>query len=197
MLNDANRAAFDALPAVVTTERLTLRYLTPADITPSYLSWFQDEEVIRFLEVRDLNRQRAIDHLEAGAQEHEYRVYAICWTATGEHVGNIKLGSINWFHGYSDLVTVIGDRSAWGKGVAREAIAASIRLAFGPLDLRKVSASIYSNNVRSIRAYTEGGCVVEAHLRGQLLSDGKPVDRVMIGCFNPKFFPGARERSSS
>ena len=88
----------------------------------------------------------------------------------------------------SDLVTVIGDKNYWGMGLATEAIKLGIELAFSKHDIRKLSAGMYSDNVRSINAYIKAGFVIEAILRGQYLLNGKVLNRVCVACFNPKYF---------
>ena len=176
------------LPDGATSARLILRPLE-ADITPDYLSWFDDETVVQFLEVKGLKRQDSIDFLHRGDQTGLYRVYAICWRDTGEHIGNIKLGEIRWQHGVSDLVTVIGNRTRWAAGLGQEAIRLGTSLAFDQVGLRKLAGAAYADNVGSIKAYTRAGWVVEGWRRGHVLSQGKSTDMALLSCFNPKFFP--------
>jgi len=172
-----------------------LRPLEEADIDDRYLAWFADREVTRFLEARNITRDDALEHLRAGRSSGRWHMYAICRASDGRHIGNLKIGPIHPRHRVSDLVTVIGDREAWGQGFAREAIRAGIRIAFDELNLRKLSASIDSRNVGSIRAYEAAGFAVEASLPNQFMemSDGAPQlsDKVYVGCFNDAFDAGA------
>ena len=173
------------------SDRIVLRALLEADFTERYLGWFRDPEVTRFLDARDITHADALDHLEAGKAGNRWFLYAICLGEDARHIGNLKIGPIHWRHRVSDLVTVIGDRDAWGKGYAKEAIRAGIRIAFEELNLRKLSASIDSLNVRSIRAYQAAGFEMEAALPCQFLSisDGKAVlsDKIFVAAFNSEF----------
>lgn len=166
-----------------------LRPLTPDDVTDDYLAWFRDEAVTQFLEARNITRDDAIQFMNAGKAAGIRFMYAICEAATGKHIGNLKLGDINKETGVSDLVTVIGDRSAWGKGYATEAIREAIRMGFDELGVRKFSAGIYSSNIGSIKAYTRAGFIIEALLHAQQIRNGTVQDRVCIGAFNPRYFP--------
>lgn len=172
-------------------DRIVLRALLETDFTERYLGWFRDPEVTRFLDARDITRADALEHLQAGKVDKRWFLYAICLGEEARHIGNLKIGPIHWRHRISDLVTVIGDRDAWGKGYAREAIRAGIRIAFEDLGLRKLSASIDSLNARSIRAYQAAGFEMEAALPHQFLSisDGKPVlsDKIFVAAFNLEF----------
>lgn len=55
--------------------------------------------------------------------------------------------------------------------------------------MRKVSGGIASGNVGSIKAYTGADWVIEAIMKGHHLINEEPQDRIVVSCFNPKFFP--------
>lgn len=169
--------------------RVYLRPFVPDDVTESYLGWFRDPDVTRFLDARNISREDALDHLARGRKNNAWFQYAVCGRQDDRHVGNVKIGPIRWEHRVSDLVTVIGERSVWGLGHAREAIGLAIGIAFQEHGLRKLSASIDSLNTGSIRAYTAAGFEIEASLRDQFMGTegGRPVlsDKVYVSCFNP------------
>lgn len=165
-----------------------LRPLKPEDVTEAYLAWFQDTVVTEFLEARNITREAAIAFMEHGRADGIRFMYAICESTTGKHVGNLKLGDINKETGVSDLVTVIGDRSAWGKGYATEAIKQGMNLAFGEHDLRKLSGAIYEHNTGSVKAYLRAGWVIEGALHGHIVRDNLVQDRILVSAFNPRYF---------
>lgn len=172
-------------------EAIYLRPLKPEDIDETYLSWFRDEEVTTFLEARNITRDDAIAHLEAGRAAKTYMVYAIIHAQSGTHVGNLKLGPVNWKHGWGDCITVIGRRDFWGRGIATAAIREGIRIAFEELGLRRLSAGIAEGNHGSVTAYTRAGFVIEGRRNGQCIVNGEVRDLILIGCFNPRYFPDA------
>ncbi len=177
-----------------TQSRVFLRPLTEDDFTEKYLAWFADPEVTRFLEAENITREDAIDHLRQGRVNDAWRLYAICLTGSEQHIGNLKIGPIHWKHKLSDLVTIIGDRGVWGRGLAREAIRQGAQIAFEELGLRKLSASIDSANTGSIKAYTAAGFEVETSLKHQFMHPGPDgttlSDKVYVSCFNPDFSAG-------
>ena len=160
-----------------------LRPLTEADFTARYLAWFADPEVTRFLDARNISRADAIGHLRRGIETDSFRIYAICEAGTDLHVGNLKIGPMHHRHKTSDMITVIGERAAWGRGFARAAIRQGIDIAFRQLD---------SRNTGSIKAYTAAGFVVETSLKDHFIEtapDGDVVfsDKVYVACFNPRY----------
>jgi [ribosomal protein S5]-alanine N-acetyltransferase len=171
------------------TSRVYLRPMTADDVTDRYIAWFRDSKVVEFLDSSHFEKQDTIEYLRVGYETRGYFMNAVIDRASGLHIGNVKIGPINWKHRFSDLITVIGDRAFWGKGYATEAIRAGIALAFDQHDLRKLSAGVSSDNIGSLKAYTRAGFVVEGKLTGQFLIGDTVQDRIEIGCFNPKYFP--------
>jgi len=171
------------------TNRVYLRPLRTTDVNQNYLNWFNDPLVTKFLEIRgkDLSKKIVDKYIQEGRKSKTYYMYAICFSENKKHIGNLKIGPINKKHNFSDLVTVIGDREYWGKGLAVEAIKLGIEMAFKKYKIRKLSAGIYSGNKSSIKAYKKAGFVIEGKIKDQFIEDGKFHDKVIVGCFNPQY----------
>jgi RimJ/RimL family protein N-acetyltransferase len=163
-----------------------LRDLSPEDVDERYLSWFRDGVVTHFLSASNLSRQNVIDYIVEGRRSKTYHMLAICEMATGLHIGNLKIGPIDFTNENSDLVTLIGDRNYWGKGLATEAIAVGSQLAFDVYGIRKLCGSIISKNVGSIKSYTRAGWQIECIRKNHYKIDGELQDEIFVCCFNPK-----------
>jgi len=166
-----------------------LRPLKEEDVNEEYLSWFRDKEVTKYLGVDgdSLTVDIVKDYIKKGLDTKSYFMYAICLEENGKHIGNLKIGPIDYKHAYSDLITVIGDRTQWGKDLASEAIQLGIKLAFEKYNMRKLSAGIISGNIGSIKAYTKAGFIIEGTLKDQYVIDNEYQNRVLVGCFNPNY----------
>lgn len=167
---------------------ISVRPLEEADVNDSYLRWFSDGGVTEFLDSRKITKSEAVGYIRHGRESGDYFMFAIVAKSSGEHVGNLKVGPIQWAHGISDLVTVIGRSEYWGKGFAAQAIRLGTEIAFQQLNLRKLSGGIAEGNDGSVKAYTRGGWVIEGRLRGHHLINGDPRDRIVVSAFNRKFF---------
>ena len=163
--------------------RLSLRAIELADLNPTYLGWLNDPLVNRYLETRYLHQTMESLHRywEAHRDDPSSPWFAICLEANGQHIGNIKLGPIDWMHRRSEISLFIGDRSCWGQGFAREAITALCDWAFHELDLQKLSASIYEGNIGSRRAFEKSGFKLEGTFRYECHHRGKRVDIWRMG----------------
>jgi len=153
------------------------------------VEWFRDEEFTRFLEARNISVAEAEEHLSEGIRTNRWAMLAITLNETGRHIGNVKLGPILWQHGLSGMPTIIGDRASWGMGLAAEVIQLAGDAAFDRLGLRKLSDGVVEGNDGSIKAYCKAGWEVEGRLKGHVLLDGEPRDRILISRFNPIYFP--------
>jgi len=156
--------------------------LTPEHVTDAYVGWMADPEVNRYLESRfAVHRREDIEAYVAARLAGEDLLLGIHSRALDRHVGNIKLGPIDRHHGLGEIGIMIGDRDAWGKGIATAAIRRISAIAFEELGLRKLSAGCYASNVGSRKAFEAAGFAVEAIRPAHVLVDGQPVDAVLLG----------------
>jgi [ribosomal protein S5]-alanine N-acetyltransferase len=166
------------------SDRIYLRKLVIKDVNQFYLSWFKDSDVISYLDVRDLSEREAKDYILLGESTGLYYMYAICEKISNRHIGNLKIGPIDKKHHIADLVTLIGDKEAWGKGYGSDSIKLGNRIAFEKYKLRKLSGGIYSSNIASIKSYLKAGWIIEGILKDHYILDGKFQNRVCVSCFN-------------
>ena len=140
-------------------ERIYLRPVNVSDATDEYVSWLNDEEVNQFLEIRFI--QHTLDmlrvYIEKVSKDHGILFLAIIRKDTDKHIGNIKLGPVDWYHRVGDIGIMIGDKASWGQGYAGEAIRLLSDYAFRELVLHKLEAGAYENNVGSIRTFSKAG----------------------------------------
>jgi RimJ/RimL family protein N-acetyltransferase len=163
-----------------------LRSISQADVTPSYLSWMNDPKVVRYTESRfQIHTLDSLETVVSGVlADPDLIMWAICRADDRAHVGNIKLGPINWRHGLGDIGLIIGDRACWGKGFATEAISLLSGYAFGALRLHKLTASMYADNIGSRRAFEKAGFEIEGVRRSHFRLDDRFTDLVLMGRIN-------------
>jgi ribosomal-protein-alanine N-acetyltransferase len=186
MRDDQAWASRSAADERYSAARIFLRPLEETDIDDRYVAWFADPDVTRYIQSRNFTATESKAYLRAGRDSRSYFLYAVCLNATGAHIGNLKIGPINWIHEIADLVTVIGDKACWGRGLAAEAIALGSWVAFEVYGIRKLHGAILASNTGSIKAYTRGGWTIEGRLRDHCLADGVPTDTVLVSCFNDR-----------
>jgi len=163
--------------------RVELRTIALEDCTEAYVAWLRDPEVSQYLETRWT--EQTLETVKAFVQQCreslDTYLFAICERQAGKHIGNIKLGPINRAHSFADVSYFVGDKSAWGKGFATEAIALVTDFGFRELGLHRLQAGTYASNVGSARALQKVGYRKEGTLRGKLRNDGGWEDHVWYG----------------
>lgn len=171
---------------------MRLHRLTRSDVTPAYVAWLNDPEVVRYTEARHgahtLESIAAyVEKLGTGDSDFLMGIFEI---EGGRHVGNIKIGQINGIHRTASLGLVIGDKTCWNRGYASEAIRLAARHAFGPLKLHKLTAGIVAGNEASLKAFLKNGFRVEGVRRQQNLCDSVWRDETQVGLLAAEFVDG-------
>lgn len=171
-------------------ERVHLKEITSSDLTDRVMSWFEDKELMKFYtnSMNKITKDELLKSIEEGKRIGNQYSFGIYHNVDKCLIGTIKLGPINKNHLTSDLATLIGDRNYIGKGFAVDAILLGNELAFSHFNLRKLFGGMYLSNLSSIKAYTRAGWLIEGRLKGQYFIDGIKEDRLLVACFNPKYF---------
>ena len=171
-------------------ERLYIKEIEIEELTDPVMAWFSDSELMKYYtnSRRVITKDTLVASIERGKRDGDTFTYGIYDIERELLIGTLKLGPINKIHKTSDLATLIGDRSFLGKGLAPEGMRFGVELAFSVYDLRKLYGGMYASNVASIKAYCRAGWLIEGRLKGFYQVEGRNEDRVLVGCFNPKYF---------
>lgn len=157
--------------------------LTPEDVTETYVSWLNDTTVNQYLEsrfgVHTIDSTRSFVQTMLNSPDNLF--LGIRSQISGGHVGNIKVGPISQHYGTAEIGILIGEKRAWGKGIATSAIRMVCEIARTRLALRKVTAGCYASNVGSKKAFEKAGFDVEGIRKQQVLRNGTPEDIVLLG----------------
>lgn len=163
---------------------LMLRTLESEDASQKYLDWLSDTDVSAFLEVR-YSPPRSLKDLEAAIlkanQSSHSLLLGIFLIKNKSHIGNVKLGPINWQHKVADIGFLIGDKQHWGKGYASKAIRLLSDYSFSELGLKKLTAGCYELNKGSYRALLKADFLEEGRLISQVELEGIRYDRLVLG----------------
>jgi [ribosomal protein S5]-alanine N-acetyltransferase len=176
-------------------ERLYLRDVMPGDVGPTYLRWMTDSEVNRFLESRWSTHtlESLAAFVEGQRRDPRSAFFAIMQKDGDRHVGNIKIGDIDWHHRRGDVGLLLGEKDTWGRGYAAEAIGLATRFGFEALRLHKLTAGCYAPNEGSRRAFLKAGWTEEGRRReAARLDDGSYVDLVLLGITEDEWRQAAR-----
>ena len=168
--------------------RLYLRPVRASDANEAYADWLNDEEINQYLESRFVKHtpESIGAYIEKILQNKDIFFFAMVRKDNNRHIGNIKLGPIDWRHKLGDIGIIIGDKDSWGKGYATEAIDILSEFSFSELGLHKLTAGAYMNNVGSVKAFQRAGFSEEGIRKSHYLFNGEYVDSVLLAKISQK-----------
>ena len=163
-------------------ERIYLRTLSSEDVGDNYVKWMRDEETVRFLESRcktdTLENLR--EYVKAINESRTDFLFGIFLRENDVHIGNIKVGDVDYVHQHGNVGIMIGDKSSRGKGCGRESIQLVTKYAFEELNLNSLIAGIYANNTGCYKAFLNAGYNEAGSLKKHLFYNGKFVDKILV-----------------
>lgn len=174
---------------VLNGRRVTLRQIESDDCTTTYVDWLNDPEVNQYLETRwsEQSLESIRNFVESQRNNDHSILFAIILCDDNRHIGNIKIGPINYHHKHADISYFIGDKSVWNKGIATASIKLITRFGFEHLDLHRIEAGAYSASIGSWKALEKNGFKREAVLKEQVISKGQWMDVYRYGILKREF----------
>ena len=159
-----------------------LRILASEDVGDNYVKWMRDEETVRFLESRwkTYTLENLKEYVKKINESHADSLFGIFLRENDEHIGNIKIGDMDQVHQHGHVGIMIGDKNSWGKGCAKESIQLVTKYAFEGLNLNKLTAGIYGNNIGSYKAFLNAGYNEAGRLKRNIFYKGKFVDKIIV-----------------
>jgi [ribosomal protein S5]-alanine N-acetyltransferase len=170
-------------PIVLSTERLRLRWVTPAD-AEGMLAIFSDHEVTRYWSTSPWTRieqaHESIEQSLAAYADGSGLRFAVELLEQPGMIGTISLhkfvdGSRRCEIGYALA------RPYWAQGYVGEALRAVLDYGFRELDLNRVEADIDPNNIASGRVLERLGFRKEGYMPERWIVRGEPADTVYYG----------------
>ena len=184
-------------PFLVGSE-IYLRPMELGDVGGPYLSWLNDREITIYTETGTFptTAEQLEKYIRDTARGPDNVMLAIALRHNDEHIGNIKLGPINWLHRRGDMGILIGSRESWGHGYGTDAVRLIVDYAFATLGLHKVTLGVYADHGAAIRSYEKVGFRPEGTLKEHLFRDGRFYDKLVMGVLASEWIQAQKERSS-
>lgn len=164
-------------------------------ITPRYLSWLSDAEIVKYSEQRhhahtfESCQHFFLSNLHAG---NKFFAVEILRNDEWLHVGN-TLGVVDSQNEICDMSILIGERTFQGRGIGTAAWLLSAARMFRESRIRKITAGTMRVNQPMLDIFSRTGMEIVAEIPGKFLLEGMEVDLLVAQGF-PKGFEGAAKR---
>lgn len=173
----------------IISKNIYLNSLKDSDISNKYITWLNDISINKFLETRhSIHTHDSVSRfINTCNKSKNIYLLGIFSLDNNVHIGNIKLGPIKIEHELASISLFIGQKEFWGKGISIEAIKILSNYAFNVLNLNKVVAGMYLQNIKSLKAFQKVGFKKEGLRLKHYKLDGKYEDVIQLGLLKNEF----------
>ncbi len=163
-------------------KKLYLRGIENKDLEGNYFDWLNDYEVTKYMDSGQFPNsiEKMQEYVKNVASSTNNVLLCIIDIATDKHIGNVRLGPINWINRTAFVGIMIGDKEFWGRGYATETIELVSEYAFKRLNLHKISAGVNASNQASVKAFKNAGFRIEGVRKDEVYADGQYHDGVQL-----------------
>ena len=143
----------------IISKRIILVPFKHDDATNEYDEWMNDKNITQYIlkANQKFNKKTLIQFVEDLDKSNCDIFYRIILKNNNFHIGNIRLGPINFKQRYSKFGILIGNANYHRKGYAREAIETIISFCFNNLKLNMFQFECVCNNVPAMNLYKKMG----------------------------------------
>jgi len=161
---------------------VALRRPRPDDLA-AVVRWYRDPEIARLTryQTRPMSQSEIERFFQYRMLAPDALAYTIVELPRGRQVGFTTFSSLDPDNGSVLFHITIGERDAWGRGLGTETTRLMLAHAFERLALHRVGLTVFSYNLRAIRAYEKAGFRIEGRLRDAIVRDERYFDEVQMG----------------
>jgi len=170
---------------IIYSDRLKLVPLSMEHLSIDYVEWLNDIEVYKYLETGGNYTLEKLTAFLSDVVHKNILFYAVHIKSTNIHIGNIKIDPINTVHNIGEYGIMMGRRSEWNKGYAKEASLRIIEYCFDALKLRKITLGVIADNQAAVALYYKLGFVKEGEYVDHAFHNGKYCNVLRMAIFNP------------
>lgn len=169
---------------VIETQRLRIIPFSEEYLTPRYVSWLNDPEVVRYSEQRHRAHtlESCREYMNSFVDTPNYFWALVARDPELEHIGNIN-AYMDTHHKIADVGILVGEKRAWQQGYGLEAWNAVCSYLLRIANLRKVTAGTLSVNTSMLSIMRRAGMIDDGKRIRHCLYEGKEVDVIHMALF--------------
>lgn len=170
--------------SIIETDRLILKPLNTNHLTQRYVDWLNDNEVNQYMASGGDYTLEKLKNYLLDVEKKDIYFWAIHIKEIGLHIGNIKIDPIYTENRRAEYGIMMGEKSQWNKGYAKEASLAVINYCFKKLNLLKITLGVIAENKNAVKLYHKLGFEIEGHFKKHTYYNNKFYDVYRMAIFN-------------
>ncbi|MCP4668351.1 MAG: GNAT family N-acetyltransferase [Deltaproteobacteria bacterium] len=172
----------------ICTKRLLIIPFSERHLTPRYVEWLNDPEIVRFSEQR--HKKHTIESCHRYMKSFEGTpnyFFAIEEIETGiGHIGNIN-AYVDKNNSLADIGILLGEKQAQSKGYGLEAWLGVCDFLFHEVGIRKITAGTISLNTPMLKLMRRAEMIDDGVRREHYIFKDKLVDVIHMALFREQF----------
>lgn len=166
-------------------------YLRPVTLNDAAIirKWHNDPEIMMLARVGEkkttLEQER--EDIKTTRRSSNQAYHIIVTKSDNTPIGFLRFNYIDKTSGNVWLRMIIGNKKAWGRGYAYEAMQLYLKWLFNKLCIHRVTLECYSTNLRAIKFYKRIGFKKEGILREAVFINGKYHNIISFGMLKRDF----------
>ena len=154
--------------SIIQTRSTIVKPITENEITDNYVSWLNDTEINKFLEVRHTKqtKDKVVNYINSLRKRNNCDMFAIFDVETDIHIGNLTITSFDTnSNGSIDFGIMIADKTSRNVGIGAEVLIAFIDFIFSHEAIDRISGGAASDNFKSCNTLESIGFIKEGVIR--------------------------------
>ena len=138
---------------LVVDNDIFIRIISHKDVSLKYLNWLKSYEIMKFTEQH--KKKHTIKSTKFFVEEKLLSNYDLLFGIffKNEHIGNTKLGPIDWEKKEAQVSFFLGEKNVWGQGIMPKVINTVLLYAFRSLKLLEIKAGYEKKNLASAKVF--------------------------------------------
>lgn len=158
---------------------IKLKKLDLKDVNEKYLSWMNNKKIFKYTD--QSKKKHTINDIKKyiiNRMNSNEIIFGIFYQNT--HIGNIKLGPIDYLNKVSEISYFIGEKDYWGMGIGTKAIKNIIKIA-KKKGLKKIIAGCVIKNTASQKVLKKNKFILEGILKSQYIINNRRTTNLIFG----------------
>ena len=166
-------------------EKIRLRLMNGQD-TDLIVNWRNNPRVRKnFIYQKPFTREGHERWMETMIKSGNGYQFIVCRIEDDTPVGCTYLRDYDRENNKIEYGVFLGSEDMKGKGIGTEILGLTLQFAFETLNVHKVFARAFADNVASVNSFLKGGFEKEAYLKDEVFVNGEYRDIVFLAKINP------------
>jgi RimJ/RimL family protein N-acetyltransferase len=167
-------------------KNIYLEKINKKNLSKDYKKWLNDIENLKFMEFRFVNitNKNINIFLNNMIKSKNDYFFGIFIKKKNTHIGNIKIGNIDFNHQSAEIGFMLGEKIYRNKGVMTEALKIVTFICFTKLKLKYICGYVYEKNIASIKVFKKNKFKLSGVFKKKVFFNNK---RINVLCYERNY----------